>query len=122
MICSKILSVSKAFVRFRPAVRRGRLSPLWDAGGMTKNCPREQDFQNFCRLAAEMKAGSATLGCRGNDKKLPACARLPEFLQTCGGDEGGLSPPLSYRRGRSHRILRKGAQACGNELLWRRGI
>ena len=74
------------------------------------------------QTTAEMSAGSATLGCRGNDKKLPACARLPEFLQTCGGDEGGLSPLLSYRGVRSHRILRKGAQACGNELLWRRGI
>lgn len=50
LICGKILCVSKAFVRFRPAVSRGRLSPLWDA--------------------------------RGNDRKLPACARLPEFLQT----------------------------------------
>lgn len=89
MICGKILSVSKAFVRFRPAVRRGRLSPLWDAGGMTKNarvCKASRIFADY------------------------------------GRDEGGLSPPLSYRRGRSHRILRKGAQACGNELLWRRGI
>ena len=90
MICGKILSVSKAFVRFRPAVRRGRLSPLWDAGGgMTKNarvCKASRIFADY------------------------------------GGDEGGLSPLLSYRGMRSHRILRKGAQACGNELLWRRGI
>lgn len=65
LICGKILSVSKAFVRFRPAVRRGRLSPLWDAGGMTKNCLREQGFRNVCRLAAEMKAGSAHFGMQG---------------------------------------------------------
>lgn len=89
MICSKILSVSKAFVRFRPAVRRGRLSPLWDAGGMTKNA-------RVCKASG--------------------------ILADYGGGEGGLSPLLSYRGMRSHRILRKGAQACGNELLWRRGI
>ena len=41
------------------------------------------------QTTAEMKAGSATLGCRGNDKKLPACARLPEFLQTTAEMKAG---------------------------------
>ena len=121
MICGKILSVSKAFVRFRPAVRRGRLSPLWDAGGMTKNARVCKASRIFADYGGD-EGGLSPLWDAGGMTKNARVCKASRILADYGGDEGGLSPPLSYRRGRSHRILRKGAQACGNELLWRRGI
>ena len=74
------------------------------------------------QTAAEMKAGSAHFGTNGELCEIARVCKASEIFADCGGSESGLSPLVSYRRVRSHRILRKGAQACGNELLWRRGI